>query len=102
MRQRFENHPAKRWQSSAPATVIERPQISIFRKRSRAAAASLTAATHKAPTVDSGETSTRADPTLMLSATASGSPPPTCVTSPGAVGRKVGRTTPEVLLALEI
>ena len=80
--------------------VIDSPQISIFRKSSRASSAWLSAATQIAPIVDSGETSTSEDPTLILSATARGSPPPTCCTSPGAVGRNVGSTTPDVLLAL--
>src|SRR6187402_679196 len=63
---------------------------------------SLTAATHSAPNVDSGDTSTIAPPTLMLIATASGSPPPTFATSPGTAGRNTGSTTPTVLLQLEI
>src|SRR5438874_7734398 len=57
---------------------------------------------HNAPSVDSGDTSTRDDPTLMLRATASGSPPPTLWTSPDTVGRNAGNTTPDVLLYREI
>ena len=47
--------------------------------------------------VDSGETSTSDAPTLMLKATASGSPPPTFSTRLGTAGRNVGRTAPDVL-----
>ena len=35
-------------------------------------------------------------------ATATGSPPPSCSTKPGAVGRNAGSTTPDVLLYTEI
>ena len=45
---------------------------------------------HSAPIVDSGDTSTSAAPTLMLSAISSGSPPPSFCTSAGTVGRNVG------------
>jgi hypothetical protein len=78
--------------------VIENPQISIFRKRSRDCVGSGTAATQSAPMVDKGETSTTDAPTFRLSATASGSPPPTLDTRPGTMGKNVGSTTPDVLL----
>src|SRR5688572_10346242 len=81
---------------------MESPQISSCRNNVRASAGSDTAATHSAPNVDNGDTSTMAAPTLMLSATASGSPPPTFSTRPGTVGRNAGSTTPAVLLQLEI
>src|SRR5262245_51246362 len=90
--------PAKSWQKIAPTTAIVNPQIKSRRNKTFDSAGSLTAATHSAPSVESGDTSTSADPTLMLSATASGSPPPSCSTSFGAVGRKAGSTTPDVLL----
>ena len=52
--------------------------------------------------VESGETSTMAAPTLMLSATCNASPPPSLSTNPGTVGKKAGYTTPEVELYVEI
>ena len=58
------------------------PRMSNCRNSTRASAMSATAATHRAPNVDSGDTSTSDPPTLMLSATASRSPPPTFATSP--------------------
>src|SRR5688572_28765690 len=92
------NTPARNPQSTAPTTVIDSPQISSFRNRSRAATGATTAATHNAPSVDRGDTSTSADPMLIESATASGSPPPTWLTRLGTIGRNAGRTTPSVLL----
>src|SRR5688572_21529100 len=65
--------PAKSWHNTAPTTLMESPQISSCRNNVRASAGSDTAATHSAPNVDNGDTSTMAAPTLMLSATASGS-----------------------------
>src|SRR3954447_1856766 len=87
---------------TAPTTLIDSPHSSSWRNSVRASAGSVTVATHRAPSVDSGDTSTSAEPTLMLRATASGSPPPTFWTRPGTAGRKVGSTTPDVLLQLEI
>ena len=51
-----------------------------------------------APIVDRGETSTRWPPTFMADAIPSGLAPPSCSARPGTIGRKAGRTTPEVLL----
>ena len=53
---------------------------------------------HSAPSVESGDTSTRCPPTFMEDAMASGATPPSCSERPGTVGRKAGSTTPEVLL----
>src|SRR6187401_3867890 len=92
----------KSWHRTAATRHIDRPQIKSWRNSTRAAVWSATAATQSAPSVDSGETSTIDEPTLMLSATASGSPPPTRSTSALMVGRNAGRTTPDVLLQLEI
>src|SRR6476620_11709877 len=86
----------------APTMLIDSPQMSSCRNSTRASATSATAATHRAPNVDSGDTSTSDPPTLTLNATARRSPPPTFATSPGTAGRNVGNTTPVVLLQLEI
>ncbi len=51
-----------------------------------------------APIVESGETSTKWDPTFIDEAIASASPPPSLSISPGTVGKNAGRTTPDVLL----
>src|SRR5688572_5383195 len=86
----------------AATTAIDTPQTISCRNSVRASCGSATAATHSAPSVDRGETSTIDDPTLMLSATAIGSPPPTCATTAGTVGRNAGSTTPDVLLQIEM
>jgi hypothetical protein len=55
-------------------------------------------ATHSAPIVERGETSTRWPPMFIADAIASGLAPPNCSARPGTIGRKAGKTTPEVLL----
>src|SRR6185369_9085092 len=92
----------KNWQNSAPITLIDRPHTSIFLNRARASSPEGIAAMHRAPIVESGETSTTAAPTLMLMATCSGSPPPSFATTPGTAGRNAGYTTPEVELYVEM
>src|SRR5262245_38842906 len=82
--------------------VMERPQARNWRKSTPAAAGSSIAATHSAPIVERGETSTSALPTLMLNETARGSAPGRRATSAGTAGRNAGRTTPEVLLHVEM
>ena len=54
--------PAKSWHRSAPTRVIESPQVMSWRKSARASPGSATAATHRAPRVESGETSTSDEP----------------------------------------
>ena len=51
-----------------------------------------------APIVESGETSTRCDPTFIENAMETGSAPPSLWARPGTVGRNAGSTTPDVLL----
>ena len=55
-------------------------------------------AMHRAPIVDSGETSTRWEPMFIDIAIPIGSAPPRRSARPGTIGRKAGRTTPDVLL----
>lgn len=95
------NNPANNQQNIAPTTLIENPHSIIFRNNIFASLASLIVAMHSAPNVDRGETSTNDEPTLMLSAIASESPPPICSTNFVAVGKNAGSTTPEVLLYVE-
>jgi hypothetical protein len=96
------SHPGQQLTQHRPATAIDRRHASSTRKSGFASDGSVTAATQSAPSVEKGETSTSDDPTLIDSAAASGSPPPTSRTRPGTVGRKAARTTPEVLLSHEI
>src|SRR5690606_8183890 len=84
------NSPTPHWQNTAPATVIDSPHSSRLRKRRDGSWPSGSAAMQSAPSVDSGDTSTSAAPTLMLSAMPSGSPPPSFSTMEGMDGRKVG------------
>src|SRR5688572_30366619 len=84
------NQPIANWQNSAPTSVIANPQSSIFRKTTRPSLELGNAAMQSAPMVDSGDTSTIAAPTLMLSAISSGLPPPSFSTSPGTAGRNAG------------
>src|SRR5262245_36913259 len=67
--------PKNNQHTNAPTTLIERPQaikrLNNFLRSSLAAALAM----HKAPRVDSGETSTRWAPTLIDEAIAMGFPP---------------------------
>src|SRR5262245_7732650 len=51
--------------------------------------------------VESGEPSTKCPATIIDQETARGSPPPSFSINFGTVGKKAGRTTPEVLLYIE-
>src|SRR5437660_10560732 len=82
----------------APTTVIERPHIITLLNSSLRSVAGGADAMHNAPIVESGDESTRWPPTMIDRAILSGSAPPSCSTSLGTIGRKAGRTTPDVLL----
>ena len=90
------------WQNMAPTTDIASPQVSSWRNRRLGSSVAGSAAMHSAPSVEMGDTSTSAAPTLMLSATSSALPPPSFSINPGTAGKNVGYTTPEVELYVEM
>ena len=51
-----------------------------------------------APSVDSGDTSTRCPPMFIDMAIPSALAPGSCEARPGTIGRNAGSTTPDVLL----
>src|SRR5438046_10547532 len=72
----FHKSPKNTQQTKAPMTLMDKPQImSLLNKAFRSSEAAALAM-QSAPSVDSGETSTRCAPTLTDSAVARALPPP--------------------------
>src|SRR5262249_17877334 len=90
--------PKASWHPIAPTTDINNPHVRTWLKRSRRSAETGADATPKAPMVGKGETSTRSPSIRIDEASASGLPPPSFATSPVTLGKKTGKTTPDVLL----
>src|SRR5262249_6769686 len=90
--------PKNTQQTSAPITLMERPQIISLLNKAFRFSDTAAFAMHSAPSVESGETSTRCAPTFTDDAIAIASPPPISRINPGMVGMKAGSTTPEELL----
>src|SRR5207249_844907 len=96
------NRPKNTQQTKAPMTLMDNPQImSLLNKAFRSSEAAAFAM-QSAPSVESGETSTRCAPTLTDHAIAMALPPPIFWISPGIVGMNAGITTPEELLYTEM
>src|SRR5688572_23449787 len=96
------HNPKNNQHTTAATTVIDNPQASSLLNRARVSVPGGAAARQSAPSVESGETSTRCPPMIIDETSASGSPPPICSINFGIVGSSAGSTTPMVLLYREI
>ena len=87
----------KNTKQTIPETMdMERPQIKSLRNSTPLSSYSGAAAMQSAPKVESGEVSTRWEPTSIAEMMETGSPPVNS-TRPGVIGRNIGIITPEEL-----